>query len=317
MTLSREFKVGLFIGFTAIIIILALLLLATEKGLFQKTHIFTLSSRSGDGFTEGMPVVFSGFNIGKVQALELNDKGVVLIKIKISDRHVKWIRSNSKFVLYRPLIGSSRIDVNTDNFNSPQLDTNKIVEVTIVNDINDAITKIEPVLERVGQIAENVERLTRNLSDPRGDLNRVLRNAEKITTNLATKKSLLEMAVSDEESVKALNDSLKKLKDITGSVDRILKKIDKMADKTDAQLYGVQGALPQINTILKDIAGKLQKLDITVDNINKISTETSDGVKDFPLLRSDIDDTVNALDDVVKKLDAIIGSKKNPEFNVP
>ncbi|MEN6468323.1 MAG: MlaD family protein [Smithella sp.] len=317
MTLSRELKVGLFIGCTAVTIILALFFLAAGKGFFEKMHVFTLSSKSGDGFTEGMPVVFSGFNIGKVQALELDDKGIVLIKIKIPDRHVKWIRSDSKFVLYRPLIGAARIDVNTSNLNSSPLDTNQITEVTVVNDINDAIAKVEPVLEQVTQIAENIEHLTRNLSDPKGDLNRALSNAEKITSNLASKKSLVEMAVSDEESVKALNDSLKKLKDITTSVDRILKKVDKMADKTDHEIYGKNGALPQINVILRDIVGKLQKLDKTVDNINKISTDTSEGMKDFHILRSDIDDAVNALGDVVKKLDAIIGSKKSPEFKVP
>jgi phospholipid/cholesterol/gamma-HCH transport system substrate-binding protein len=317
MKISREFKVGLFICCTAILIAAALLYLAMGKGVFEKVHTFTLSSKSGDGFTEGMPVVFSGFDIGKVQALELNDKGIVLIKIRIPDRHVKWLRSNSSFILYRPLIGSARIMVNTDNLESPPLDTDKIPEVTIVNDINDAIAKIEPVLERVTQIADHVERLTRNLSDPRGDLSRVLGNAEKITSNLSTKKSLVEMAVSDEESVKSVNDSLKKLREITTSVDIILKKLDKMADKTDEQIYSTQGILPQIVVILKDVVGKLQKLDKTVDNINKISTDASDGLKDFQILRSDIDDTVNTLNSVVKKLDNLIGTKKNPEFKTP
>ncbi|KAF0159165.1 MAG: hypothetical protein FD159_635 [Syntrophaceae bacterium] len=317
MTLSREFKVGLFIGCTAIIIVLALLYLAAGKGVFENMHAFTLSSKSGDGFTEGMPVVFSGFNIGKVQSLELNDKGVVLIKIKIPDRHVKWIRSDSAFILYRPLIGSARIVVNTTNLNNPPLDEKKIPEVIIVNDINDAIARIEPALERVTQIADNVERLTSNLSDPKGDLHRILSNAGKITTNLASKKSLVEMVVSDEESVKALNESLKKLKDITTTVDRILTKVDKMADKTDSEIYGKDGALPQVNVILKDIVGKLQKLDKTIDNINKISSDTSEGTKDLHILRSDIDDTLKTVEDAVKKLDAIIGLKKVPEFKVP
>ena len=310
MTVSREAKVGLFVGCTAILVLLALLYLAAGKGVFETTHTFTLLSKSGDSFTEGMPVVFSGFNIGKVQALELNDQGIVLIKIKIPDRHVKWIRSDSTFILYRPLIGSASIVVNTPNLKSAPLDTRKIKEVVIINDINDAIAKIEPVLERLTEIADNVENLTYNLSDPKGDLSRVLGNAEKITTNLASKKSLVEMAVSDEESVKALNDSLKKLKDITT-------KVDMMADKTDKEIYGTDGALPQVNTILKDLVSKLQKLDKTVDNINKISTDTSEGMKDFHILRSDIDDVVNSLGEVVKKLDAIIGSKKAPEFKVP
>ncbi len=308
--MSREFKVGLFIVSTTIIILAALLYLANEKGFFTKVYTFTLSSKSGDGLTEGMPVVFSGFNIGKVNALELNDKGIVIIKIKISERHVKWIKADSSFILYRPLIGAARIDVVTNNLNSPPLPEDKIVVVETVNDINDAIKKVQPLLDKITQIAENMERVTNNLANPQGDLNRILGNAQKITTTLSTKKSILEMAIADEESVRAIHEALKKLKDI-------VTKIDKMADKTDVQLYGKEGTLPNINAILKDVAGKLQKLDATVDNINKISKDTSEGMKDFRMLRSDIDDAVNAIDDVVRKLDTLISSKKDPEFKLP
>jgi phospholipid/cholesterol/gamma-HCH transport system substrate-binding protein len=315
--MSRELKVGLFIVITSIIILAALLYIARGKGVFETVHTFTLSSKSGEGFTEGMPVVFSGFDIGKVHDLELNEKGVVIIKIKIPNRHIKWIKIDSSFILYRPLIGAARIVVITNNLNSPLLPVDKIMEVGTINDINDAIKKVEPLIEQITQIATNIERLTNNLSDPKGDLNRILSNAQKITTNLSTKKSLLEMAVADEESLKSLHESLRKVKDIVASVDKILKKVDSMADKTDEQIYGQQGTLPQINNILRDIVGKLLKLNTTVDNINKISKDTSEGMKDFRMLRSDIDDTVNSIEDVVKKLDSLIFSKKDPEFKLP
>jgi phospholipid/cholesterol/gamma-HCH transport system substrate-binding protein len=308
--MSREFKVGLFIVSTTVIILASLLYLANEKGFFAQVYTFTLSSKSGDGLTEGMPVVFSGFNIGKVSALELNDKGIVLIKIKIAQRHVKWVKADSSFILYRPLIGAARIDVVTNNLNSPALSEDKIVAMETINDINDAITKVQPLLEKITTIADNLERLSNNLANPKGDLNLILGNAQKITTTLSTKKSLLEMAVSDEESVKSIHEALRKIKDIVN-------KIDKMADKTDTQLYGKEGTLPNINIILKDIAGKLKKLDMTVDNINKISQDASEGMKDFRMLRSDIDDAVNAIDNVVKRLDSLISSKKKPEFKLP
>jgi phospholipid/cholesterol/gamma-HCH transport system substrate-binding protein len=283
MSLSREFKVGLFIVLTAIVILLSLLYLAYEKGFFEKVFTFTLSSKSGDGFTEGMPVVFSGFNIGKVHALELNDKGIVLIRIKIPERHVKWIKKDSTFILYRPLIGASRIIVITNNLYSPQLPEDKIPEVEIVNDINDVITKVPPLIEKITLIADNLETLSKNLANPKGDFNRILNSVTKVTDNL----------------------------------DNILKKVDKIADKTDAQLFSKDGTLPQINNILKDIIGKLEKLNTTVDNINKISQDASEGMKDFRTLRSDIDDTVNAIDVVVNKLDDLISSKKDPEFKAP
>ena len=283
MTLSREFKVGIFIILTTIVILLSLLYLAYEKGFFEKVFTFTLSSKSGDGFTEGMPVVISGFNIGKVHALELNDKGIVLIRIKIPERHVKWVKNDSSFILYRPLIGASRIIVITNNLSSPQLPGNKIPEVEIVNDINDVITKVPPLIEKITLIAANLEILSKNLANPKGDFNRSLNNITKITDNL----------------------------------DNLLKKVDKIADKADSQLFSKDGTFPQINNILKDIIVKLGKLNTTVDNINKISQEASEGVKDLSILRSDIDDTVKAVDDIVNKLDDLISSKKDPVFKKP
>ena len=281
--MKREIKVGLFIVCTAIIIFLALLFLAKEKGFFEIVYTFTLSSKSGEGFTEGMPVVFSGFNIGKVQALELNDKGVVLIKIKIPQRHIKWIKTDSTFILYRPLIGAARIVVTTNNLNSKPMPEDKIPAVETVNDINDAIEKVPSVLEKITQIAENLERLS-----------------SKIDV----------MAGKTDEQVFGKDGTLP-------NINKILKDVNGKLEKLNNQIFSNDGTLPQVNKILKDIAGKLEKLNTTVDNINNISKETSEGMKDFRTLRSNIDDTVKAIDDAAREIDAIISKKKEPEIKVP
>ena len=281
--MKREIKVGLFIVCTAIIIFLALLFLAKEKGFFEIVYTFTLSSKSGEGFTEGMPVVFSGFNIGKVQALELNDKGVVLIKIKIPQRHIKWIKTDSTFIIYRPLIGAARIVVTTNNLNSEPMSEDKIPVVETVNDINDAIEKVQPMLEKITQIAENLERLS-----------------SKIDV----------MAGKTDEQVFGKDGTLP-------NINKILKDVNGKLEKLNNQIFSNDGTLPQVNKILKDIAGKLEKLNTTVDNINNISKETSEGMKDFRTLRSNIDDTVKAIDDAAREIDAIISKKKEQEIKVP
>ena len=281
--MKREIKVGLFVVCTTIIICLSLFYLAREKGFFEIVHTFTLSSKSGDGFTQGMPVVFSGFDIGKVQALELDDKGVVLIKIKIPQRHVKWIRTDSTFILYRPLIGVPRIVVTTDNLNSKPMPKDKITEVETVNDINDAIDKIQPLLEKITQIAENLERLSGKIDA---------------------------MASKTDEQVFAKEGTIPQ-------INKILKDVNGKLEKLNEQVFSNDGTLSQVNKIIRDVAGKLEKLNTTVDNINKISTETAEGMKDFRTLRSNIDDTVKALDNVSKEIDALISMKKEPEIKVP
>lgn len=299
-----EFKVGLFVVLTSLLIITSITYLAYSKGFFTKDYIYTLSSKTGEDVTEGMPVVFSGFKIGKVEALELNDEGILLIRIRIPEQHVKWIRSDSKFSLYKPLIGSARLIVTTENLNSPPLPLKTVPEIVIVNDINDTIKRIQPTLDKIDKVVEHVEIITANLADPQGDVNKILRNSEKLTKNLAEKDTLLEMAVGSKESVKAVNESLKKVRDILV--------------KADDQMYGQDGVLPLVRTILKDVIVKLKTMNAAVDNVVKISADTAESTKDLKVLRAEIDTTVNSISNLVKEIDRKIPFKKQPEvINLP
>ncbi len=282
MTKKTAFKVGLFVIITSVLIIASGIYLAYSKGFFTREYIFTLSSKSGEDLTEGMPVLFSGFKIGRVESLELDDQGFLLIRIKIPERHVKWIRSNSTFSLYKPLIGSSRLIVTTPNLTSPELSPKTIPEIVIINDINETIKKVQPTLVKLDSVVTNIE---------------------KITTTLANKGSLIEMATGDSESAKSVNESLKKVRDILV--------------KTDEQVYGDNGALPLIRKILKDVIVKLEKLNTALDNVVKISADTADSTKDLKLLRAEIDAAVNSIGKLVKDLDRIIPSKKEPEIKLP
>jgi phospholipid/cholesterol/gamma-HCH transport system substrate-binding protein len=280
---SIQFKVGLFIVITSLLIISFIGYVAYKKGFFANEHTYTLSSKSGENLTEGMPVVFSGFKIGRVDSMELNSDGLVIIKIKVPDQHIKWIRAESIFVLEKPLIGSARIYIATANLNSPPLPEKVIPRIVEANDINEAIKNVKPIVEKINTIADNIQTLTSNLAEPDGDMNKILSNA----------------------------------KDITRQIDGILKKVDKMAVKTDERIYGKEGVLIHITTLLKDMIVKLKKLDPILDNINKISTDTADTTKDMKLLRQDIDGMVNDINGMVNDIDKLIPFKKETQIKLP
>ena len=303
MLKKTEFKVGLFVVITSVLIVASIAYLAYSKGLFTREHTFTLSSTTGEDLSEGMPVLFSGYRIGRGGKLELNDKGILLITIRVPEPHDQWIRSNSTFSLYKPLIGSSRLIVTTNDLSSPSLSPGTIREITIINDITETIKKVQPTLEKINEVVTNIERITGNLADPQGDVNRILRNTETLTANLSKKETFIEMATGNPESAKSVNESLKKVKDILV--------------KTDEQLYGDDGTLPLIRKILKDIIVKLEKLNAALDNVVKISADASDSTKDFKLLRAEIDSTVTSIAKLVKDLDKILPSKKEPEIKLP
>jgi len=186
--LSIEWKVGIFLVLSLICIIAGFAYLANKKGLFERGHTFVLNSRTGDGLTVGMTLNFSGFKIGKITELELSPEGLVMVKISVPTRHVKWLRKDSSFVLERPILGSTKLSVVTTNMSSPPLDPESHPMITEVSDINETIKRLEPVLEKVSSILSNVE---------------------TITGTMAEKKSLLEMAISDQEAIEAVHETLK------------------------------------------------------------------------------------------------------------
>jgi len=283
MPRNIQFKVGSFIVATTLLIVSSLGYVAYKKGFFSREHVFTLSSRSGENLTEGMPVLFSGFKIGRVHSLELNSDGIVMISIKVPDGHVKWLRADSVFTLEKPLIGSARINVTTANLNAAPLSNETIPRVVEADNINEAVQNIRPILEKFNKIADSVDRITADFSNPQGDFNRILRNARDITQQAGT----------------------------------ILKKVDAMAAKTEEGIYGADGLLPAVRSILVDLSAKLRKLDPAFDNVTRITDEAADSTRDLQLLRREIDETVDAINGLVQDIDRLIPLKKEKRIQLP
>jgi phospholipid/cholesterol/gamma-HCH transport system substrate-binding protein len=88
--------------------------------------------------------------------------------------------------------------------------------------------------------------------------------------------------------------------------------------RADDQMYGQDGVLPLVRTILKDVIVKLQKMNVAVDNVVKISADTAESTKDLRVLRTEIDATVNSIGNLVKEIDRKIPFKRQPEvINLP
>jgi phospholipid/cholesterol/gamma-HCH transport system substrate-binding protein len=227
------------------------------------------------------------------------------------------IRADSKFVLDKPLIGSPRILVQTADLNGSPLSAQTIPELTESNDINEIIKRAQPIVDKADRIMANIERITANLSDPTGKVNRILQDTETLIARFSKKESLLEMVIDDPESIQSLHEAIRKLGDITGRADGILKRVDAMAGKTDEELYGRDGVLQQFRNILGDLLAKLAKIDATFDNINKISAEATESTKDLKALRNQLDETISAIGSLANEIDRMIPFKTRPEIILP
>ncbi len=317
MSQKLEFKVGLFITITTLLIMASIGYVFYKKGIFAPVHTYTLSSKTGESLTEGMPVVFGGIVIGRVNSTELDEQGTVIIRIKIPERYNRVIRADSKFVIEKPLLGASRIVVTTGNLQGPPLSPATVSEITATSDINEIIQRARPIVDKADRIMESVAQITENLADPNGEVRQILKDAETVTSRFSKKESILEMAVGDPESIRAIHATLRKLGDISVRADSILAKAETLTGKTGEEIYGPDGVLPLFRDILRDLLAKLAKLDVTLDNINRVSGEAADSTKDLKALRSEIDAVIIAIGDLVAEVDRKIPFKSKPEIKLP
>lgn len=317
MAQKLEFKVGLFITITTVLIMASVGYVFYKKGIFAPVYTYTLSSRTGESLTEGMPVVFGGIVIGRVNSTELDEQGTVIIRIKIPERYNRVIRADSKFVIEKPLLGASRIVVTTVNLKGRPLSPAAISEVTVSSDINEIIRRARPIVDKADRIMESVAQITENLADPNGEVRRILKDAETVTSRFSKKESILEMAVGDPESIRAIHETLGKLRDISVRADSIFGKAETLVGSTGEEIYGPGGVLPLVRDILRDMLAKLAKLDIALENINKVTGEAADSTKDLKALRYELDAAVTAIHNLADEIDRKIPFKSKPEIKLP
>src|SRR5208283_2460249 len=85
-----------------------------------KTSIYFIAD-SGYDINEGQAVKLSGFKIGKVRNITLEENAKVKVELSINRRYMKWVKIDSSAKLYREgVIGDSIIVIKAGSENSKE-----------------------------------------------------------------------------------------------------------------------------------------------------------------------------------------------------
>ncbi|CAH2031641.1 MlaD family protein [Trichlorobacter ammonificans] len=260
-----ERKIGLFVLAALAGVVLVVALVGYQKDLFTSTYTLHFTVDRGTGFTKGMPVKLSGFRIGRVTDLALNNQAMVDITIEVAKKYHSWVRSDSTVKLVKEgLVGDSIVEVSVGSLDKPQVkdgDSLTYVKTKGLDELADEIAeKVKPVLIEVKEIISYV-------NDPEGDLKKTVRNLELLTRNLETTRSNADALLSGaNRNLEGIARQTATLLDTTG------RKIDSLD-------------LTTINASLDRLPPLLDKTDAAMANLVQISDDTRLMTRQtFPLL---------------------------------
>lgn len=314
---TLHFKVGLFAAATLLLGALFVLYILYARGFFEDTYRLQLAASTADGVAPGVPLVFSGIEIGRVSTLGLNDNGGIVIHAELLARNAKWLKENSTFTLDKPIVGGAKIRIDSPNLDAPALPENSTM-LLLTSDV----TKEIPILvERIKAILVNVEHLTRK----DGEVNSTLANLNTLTGRMTGEYGMLEAILGSPEKARGVIDSLEKTRALMTKLDSLALKMDGMAAKADTWLFAPEGvalqtreALAQVKLILADAQSSLKKADALMTNAVAISADVKEGTQDIAKLRAEIDDAVRKANALVNEINKKWPfARDDPEVKLP
>jgi phospholipid/cholesterol/gamma-HCH transport system substrate-binding protein len=298
-----KFTVGIFVLSLLLSIMFFLYLLLKEKGSFEDRYNYYFHTYSAASFYIGMPLKFSGFNIGTIDDIALQNDGSVNMTFSVNEKNRKWISKDSVLLLRKPLIGAPHIELFTA-LDNPVLEIDSRLTLIMSDDIDDMISKLEPAIDRVIHIINNVDTITSYIAKEDSELMLTLQNIRKLSDKLAHDDSLLTSLTGDKQASKSIISSLKQ-------TDKIMKDIQKVTATLHRDIIEPSSsAVKDLDYILKDVKKKLNALDATVNAIGSYD-------KDLIHLKEQISAGLEKSNQIMDKIDSVMQNEKSSEVTLP
>jgi phospholipid/cholesterol/gamma-HCH transport system substrate-binding protein len=304
-----HFKVGLFAAASLVLAAVFIAYLLHARGFFEKTFHLQLAATSADGVAPGVPVVFSGIEIGRVTTLGLNENGGIIIHTEFLGRNAKWLKENSTFTLDKPIVGGAKIRVDSPDLRAPALPDNATM-LLLTSDIS---KEIPALVERVKAILANVEYLTRK----DGEINATLANVKTVTGRMTGEYGVLEGVLGSPEKARAVTDSFDKTRALITKLDALTAKTDQWLFAQDGMAEQTKASLAQVRLMLNDAQSSLKKADAVMANAVEISANVKDGTQDIAKLRAEIDDAVRKANGLINEINKKWPFAREPEVKLP
>ena len=303
-----EFRAALLMILLALLVGASILYVMYARGVFEDTNELYLLAEDSEGVSVGMDMTFSGFPIGRVHRVELVKGGTVRIRVDVPEKDWPLLRTSSVFTLTRGLVGGSNLRAFTGVPDDPPLPDGAERKVLI----GDATAEIPRLVADARDLMQNLS----DLSAPDSPIATTLANLQAVTEQLKT-RGALGVLLGDEANTKKLITAL----DRTNS---LLAKVDSMAAKADAQVFGQKGVMPetrealqQINAALTEARASLKKVDAILNDAQAVASNAKVATRDLDQLRSEVDSSLRKVEGMIDQLNRRWPFSRPAEIKLP
>lgn len=281
-------KAAVFLLLAAVGIGATLLWTGMKKGAFSAKSPVYFVADSGQGLSEGMPVKYSGFKIGKLNTLALDEQGRVQVELSIEAKYLKLIRQDSVVSLIKEgVIGDGVLEFSRGTEGKSILEAGGKARFERANGLEQAVVDMK---NRVMPILDD---LHQTIHDPQGDVRQTLKNLRELSSELRGTREGLDRVLG------SLNTNL------NNEVTPLLHSLRQSAGNAETLSAQLDHDLPAL----------LKKADDSMENLRLTTVSVKDAVQksapQLPEMLGEARDTLGKTREVVGDTQEVIESLSN------
>ena len=304
-----EFKASLLLLALVLLVAGAALYLGYARGAFESTQRLVLLAEDAEGVVIGMDVTFAGFPIGRVRRTELAPDGKVRILVDVPVKDAHWLRTSSVFAMQRGVVGNTNIRAYSGVLADPPLPDG--AERSVLR----------------GDAAAEVPRLMAEARQLLGNLNAISAEGSAVSESLANLKTFSAKLNGPGGAMGALLGGDAQAAKLLAALDRsntLLARLDGLAAKADAQVFGRDGVMrdarqtvQQLNSVLTDARASLQKVDAVLDEARAVGANARVATADLGTLRAEVEASLRNIDQLINEVNRKWPFAKDTELKLP
>ena len=293
------------------------------RGVFEPTQRLVLVADDIEGVGVGMDLTFAGFPIGRVRNIELGRDGSARILVDVPKKDAHWLRSSSVFTLVRSLVGGTTIRAFSGVLTDPPLPPGAERRVLA----GDATAEIPQLMSQVKELLGNLNALTA----AEAPLSQSFGNVQALTDKMKGRHGALAALMGSEADARQVATLLERS-------NALVARLDGVAAKADAQVFGPQGAVRDaqatmrdvqatlreaqtgmrtLNQVLGDTRGTLAKVDVLLIEAQAVAGNVKGATTDLGPLRAEVEASLRKVDQLVNELNRKWPFKRDSEVKLP
>ena len=257
-----ELKALLLLGFTALLVCSFLVYVMVARGVFERTQQLVLVADDTEGILVGMDLTFSGFPIGRVRRIELDELGKARIVIDVPSKDAHWLRTSSIFTSEKGLVGETRLRAFSGVLTDPPLPPDAVRTVLR----GDTSSEVPRLVASVRALLDNLERM----SGTDSSLNASIGNMQTITGSLG-KSMVGPYGVMG--AILGGDTNAKKVISALDTTNALLAKVDQRVFGDKGVMDETQASVAQLTALLQDARGSLKKVDALLAEAQNVAVE--------------------------------------------